>query len=724
MKPHITDLFVADVISLGEPAQIFRVVGVGRDQFVLLDILSKEKLPISTLAFEDYESEPNIILLDAEPYNHTVNDASLTASRRKRRETSIKIIQPLLDLGHHVFDDRERRQAITRIVSNGVDGIKPDRKTVIATLDRYFRHGMTISAAMPQFKNIGGKGVRKTRGLKKLGRPRKLGKLPGVNITPELKKIIATGLRRYYLKNRKMNLQAALQEIITQSCMVATYDHDKKKIVHVALEEFSKSGFPSLRQIRYFILTEGDRFNFKRERIGRKKYDRDFRGTVGNAALRAFGPGSRFEIDATIANIYVVSELEPSIVIGRPVIYIVIDVFSKMVVGLYVGLEGPSWTGAMMALVNMVTNKKEFCAEYGVEIDDDEWPCHHVPEKILGDRGEIAGRVIENLQTNRHITVESAQSHRPDWKGTVEKMFDLLQCDLAPYTDSYVEPDFRERGAKNYVLDASWTVADVTRAMIDTILRLNNNRTLQGYARPKEMIADGVDAIPIDIWNWGIANRSGQLRRAKPEQIAFDVMPIFEANVTREGIKLRGICYTCEHMIAQRWLDKAKQYGAWKVPVSYDPRSARHVYLHVDKDVDQRGYVPCRLTDNYRQFEDFSFAEVKATQDAAKSRHRDRDLAHAEILADTARTKKDIEAAAKKRQAGVNRKPRDIVNRRTHFQKSKADARVVEKFDLVRESEAKISAKIIPIDIDDMEDDVSENFTFGVAEKSEGSSGA
>src|SRR5699024_11939342 len=71
---------------------------------------------------------------------------------------------------------------------------------------------------------------------------------------------------------------------------------------------------------------------------------------LGNSKSETNGPGTRFQIDATIADIYLVSSLDVNKVIGRPVIYAVLDVYSRIITGLYVGLEGPSWIGAMMAL--------------------------------------------------------------------------------------------------------------------------------------------------------------------------------------------------------------------------------------------------------------------------------------------------------------------------------------------------------------------------------------
>ena len=79
------------------------------------------------------------------------------------------------------------------------------------------------------------------------------------------------------------------------------------------------------------------------------------------------GPGDRFQIDATSADIYLVSRFNRHRIVGRPTIYVVVDVFSGMIVGLYVGFEYPSWLGAMMALVNAATDKVDWCRQYGVE---------------------------------------------------------------------------------------------------------------------------------------------------------------------------------------------------------------------------------------------------------------------------------------------------------------------------------------------------------------------
>src|SRR3546814_11439031 len=74
-----------------------------------------------------------------------------------------------------------------------------------------------------------------------------------------------------------------------------------------------------------------------------------------------------------------------------------------MIVGFYVGWEGPSWMGALMALENAFTEKVSFCARYGKEIEPNEWPCHHIPRKLTADRGELISKPPDWTVHGQHL---------------------------------------------------------------------------------------------------------------------------------------------------------------------------------------------------------------------------------------------------------------------------------------------------------------------------------
>jgi len=107
-----------------------------------------------------------------------------------------------------------------------------------------------------------------------------------------------------------------------------------------------------------------------------RAYNLTGRETLGDSTQMAAGPGSVYQIDATIGDVYLVSSLDRSRIIGRLVIYTCVDVFSRVITGFAVTLEGPSWLGAMLALDNVIEDKVSFCAGYGIEITEPDWPCH------------------------------------------------------------------------------------------------------------------------------------------------------------------------------------------------------------------------------------------------------------------------------------------------------------------------------------------------------------
>ncbi|MCO7034779.1 DDE-type integrase/transposase/recombinase, partial [Vibrio paracholerae] len=149
-------------------------------------------------------------------------------------------------------------------------------------------------------------------------------------------------------------------------------------------------------------------------------------------------PGSRFEIDATIADIYLVSDSNRSWIVGRPVVYVVVDVFSRLIVGLYIGFENPSYVAAIQALQTAMTDKVALCHQYGIEIEAQDWPAIGLPDAILADRGELLGSQIESLEKSFSVRVENTPPYRGDAKGIVERNFKTIQADFTPFAPGVV----------------------------------------------------------------------------------------------------------------------------------------------------------------------------------------------------------------------------------------------------------------------------------------------
>jgi len=368
--------------------------------------------------------------------------------------------------------------------------------------------------------------------------------------------------------------------------------------------------------IRYWHEKQHDPTRSLIAREGARRFNTRHCALLGDSTQMAFGPGKVFQFDATIGDIYLVSSLDPTRIIGRPVIYDIEDVFSRMIVGLSVTLEGPSWLGAMLALENAHADKVAFCKEYGVDITEEQWPCHHLSEGYLADRGEFEGYNADNLTNSLNMAVYNTAPWRADWKGIIERNFRLSNERMIHFLPGAVHRA-RERGEHDYRLDACLTLRQFRKLMIYCILHHNNEHRMDWYRMDEFMISDHVEPYPIDLWNWGIQNRGGALRRLDHTIVRLNLLPQEEASVTDRGIIFRGLPYSCELALKEQWFVRARERGRWQIPVVFDPRLPDVIYLRLE---DGRKMEPCSLLEQEHRFSGRDWEEIQDYFELQKQR--------------------------------------------------------------------------------------------------------
>lgn len=540
------------------------------------------------------------IVFEAEdPFGRIINEENIPEKHKVARDKAWEIIKDIVVLEPIIYIPAERRKLILK----ACDCHNVHESTVVRYLKKYWKRGKTKNALLPDYYMCGGRGKEKEAGEVKRGRPRKNALLlgNGINVDEDIKKIFKIAINKYYYKPAKKSLKLAYE------LMLKEYFSAESRIKDGIELSVIKSEVPTYGQFRYWFQKERD---LKKEISTRKsavKYEQSHRPIIGNSTVEALGPGSIYQIDATIGDVYLVSRFNRNWIIGRPVIYTVMDVFSRMIAGLYVGLEGPSWLGAMMALSNAAADKVAFCKEYGIEIEEEEWPVHYLPEAILADRGELEGSNIETLINTFHIKVQNTPPYRADWKGIIEQHFRVTNLRTKPFLPGAVNPGARERGGRDYRLDAKLDIYQFTQIIIKCALYHNNHHYLSNYNREEMMIEDDVEPIPVKLWNWGIANRSGKLRYVPEDIVKLNLMPTGTATVTARGIKFKGLLYGSKQSLKERWFEKARNRGAWKVEVSCDPRMMDYIYI---KGEDGMSFEKCFLLEHQQRYKGKTLEEI------------------------------------------------------------------------------------------------------------------
>jgi len=554
--------------------------------------------------------------------------------RQNHRDRAWAAIEPLVkDKSGRLFDPSQRGSLIADLarkkIEEGEEDKKKERKGFIYdALRQYWQGGQTKNALLPFFDECGARGKERVGKDHKLGRPSALARIgntpAGIILTDDVRRKLLRGYKEYYVSGKEKTLPKAHQRTLETYFSIPFDEQDSPKGKEFVPILPSADQLPSFLQFRYIHEKYDDLTRLLTSREGERRFALRHRAVLGESTHMAWGPCSLYQGDATIGDIHLVSSRDRSRLIGKPVIYVIIDVFTRLIVGFSVSLEGPSWVGMMLALYNATVDKVAYCKEYGIDITEDMWPSHRLPEAILGDRGELEGYNSTRLVDYLDIDIAITPPYRCDWKGIVEQNFRLISNEVIHWKPGATYTK-RERGDKDYRLEACLTLPEFRKLMIHCILKHNNHHRMGWYDMDEFIITDHVEPYPIDLWNWGVTHRSGHQRVKSPEVIQLNLLPDDTASVTPYGICFQGVYYTCERAVKEQWYVKARK-KRWTVPVAYDPRQLDIIYLPLDRQSEPE---TCELTERERAnyqgrdwFEILDYYELqKQAEEASRTRH-------------------------------------------------------------------------------------------------------
>ena len=516
-----------------------------------------------------------------------------------------------------IYDPALRAQLLRK--SEQSSGIK--MQNLYRILGRYWKRGKFPDALIPDFRNRGRCWDPYSNSSKRNGRPKKEG-APGKKLTRDDLQCFFTAVQKYYLDKKKVSLADTYGFMLKDSYSVHSDDKEP--------ELLPADDIPSFPQFRYWFYKNRDILEETRKREGERSYQLNNRAVTGRTEENIKGPGSAAQIDATIADIYLVRQNDRGAIVGRPTLYFVKDSATRMIMGMHVTLDAPSWKCAAMSIRNVAEDKVKYCQSFGISISPEEWPCQHLPGSILADRGEMEGSIADCLVQELGVTIENAPPYRGDLKGIIEKNFHLIDLAMTDLLPGKVKKDFGQRCSQDYRLDARLDIRQFTAIIIRCVLFYNNYHYMEYFNRTPRMKQMGILPVPRDLWNFGIRYQVGVPRWVAPEKVRFSLLPKDDARITEHGIRLHGMYYTCDMAVSEQWYEQARTAGGRMVTAAYDPRNAAFIYIIVSPD---KPPVECHLLSHDEAYSGIQYAEIaseQGTDQAEKAAYEYREL-NAEI---------------------------------------------------------------------------------------------
>lgn len=476
------------------------------------------------------------------------------------------------------------------------------------------RFGFVESSLHPRRDRCGGKGVlrpcdagiRKKAGAKTT--KQRIAKAYGVDLPPEQpgmstdwRHLIMTADRQIPSPKPAMPQRIKL---ILSSGFVKKYRQEGNTLVAV---DPTLGEYPNNRQIRRILKTDIEKLQQILDKTTKGHFDRNKRGLTGKNWEGVSGPGHTWAIDSTIGDIYLRSSVNRAWIIGRPIVYVVVDVWSTAIVGFYVCLTGPSWDTAKVSL---------FCSAAPPELLGELWgyqpmlslsPSPTMCAALLCDRGEYLSKGASITGAQLIPCLSYTPPYRPDLKGLVEVLHRIAKDQQFLFVPGAIDQRRQEFELRKFDPNSSvLTVREYTQYLytIFTEYNLTADRSKRVDAH---MTAAGVFPSPAGLWRWGHEMGIG-VRRALPlSELIKNLLPSGDGRVTRGGIMFAGKQYESDVVDEMQWTAYARNFGGWNIDTNYFPGSVSKIWT---PNPTANGLLDLKISDYSTASPELTFDEV------------------------------------------------------------------------------------------------------------------
>lgn len=391
---------------------------------------------------------------------------------------------------------------------------------------------------------------------------------------------------------------------IIGSAFIKRYSQVDGKLVPI---DAKLGDYPNLRQIKRVIEREIPLLQRLLEKTTIGHFTRSLRGLIGRNWKGVVGPGHTWAIDSSIGDIYLRSSVNRAWIIGRPIVYIIVDIWSTAIVGFYVCLDGPSWAMAKVALF-CATAAPELIGElWGYEAMPSLYPAPTMCAALLCDRGEYLSKAAKITGAKLIPCLSYAPPYRPDLKGMVEVMHRIGKDQQYYFVPGAIDQRRAEFELRRY--DPSKAVLTIPEyvAYLYQIFTTYNLTAPRHGRLDAHMAAAGVFPSPAGLWRYGHEVGIGVRRNLSFSELVTNLLPTEPAHVTRRGVMLLGMQYESPTVDEQQWTALARNFGAWDIEANYFPGSVSRIWTPAPAST---GLLDLHLSDNSTASPELTFDEV------------------------------------------------------------------------------------------------------------------
>ncbi|MGJ7567762.1 Mu transposase C-terminal domain-containing protein [Variovorax sp. GB1R11] len=337
-------------------------------------------------------------------------------------------------------------------------------------------------------------------------------------LSDELEHVIQDGIKNHYLTGQKIG-KKALVEKIEADCAVAGIKPPAPNTIRSRIDE----------------IEEKKRAKKRKGEAEARKFEANKTPGRGNKLPDADYPLAIAQMDHTLLDIIVVDDKYRK-AIRRAWITVLIDCYSRVILGFYVSLDPPSSLSAGLCITNAILTKRQRLEELGLT-NQVEWPYYGVMDVVHMDNAkEFRGKLIEFGCKEHHIDAHFRPVKNPKYGAIIERFMGTLASKIKALPGAtFSNP--KERGEYDSEKTATMTLTE-----LESWLYL----TIEKYHLEKHST---LNMPPAQKWKEGILGTKTKPGRGRPaliqdaEKLRIDLLPFQERVIHPEGVVIDRIVY-------------------------------------------------------------------------------------------------------------------------------------------------------------------------------------
>lgn len=285
---------------------------------------------------------------------------------------------------------------------------------------------------------------------------------------------------------------------------------------------------PSVRTVyRLFGRLEA----YDQTRLAEGKHVADRRYRVAKAGPVVDGILMRVEVDHTPLDLFLIDEIT-GLPLGRPVLTLFIDVYSRFPVGYYLSFGGTSAAAVVGGLRHAILPKtpvKEVIPDLPVE---HAWPCYGLIAVLVADNGlEFYSTALDSVAMDLGMSIIYCPKRQPWFKGAIERFLQTFNFTLSHQLPGTSLARLEDRGDYDSQKHALLTLAEFKHLLEKWLLDI--------YA---QAVHRGIGTTPWAKWHEGLKRHTPELPGSL-DDLQRRIGMAEERTLRRDGIVLKGIRY-------------------------------------------------------------------------------------------------------------------------------------------------------------------------------------